>query len=124
MLQMLKAILCTIAVVCLLLSADGRSVAQVTQSLTFTMAGNQLYTYCETDSPPCAYYISGVIDFLNFRSQASNDPGVCAPAGTPITPLRLAFRKYADQHPALLSYSAAMLVSVAEVEAFPCPKKP
>ena len=124
MLPILKTILRAIAVVCLSLSAGSQSNAQGAQTLTFTMAGNQLYTFCETDSPPCAYYISGVIDFLNFRSQASNDPGVCAPAGTSITPLRLAFRKYADQHPELLSYNAAMLVSVAEVEAFPCPRKP
>jgi len=121
---MLKTITRAAALVCLLVSASSKSDAQGTQTLTFTMAANQLYTYCETDSPPCAYYISGVIDFLNFRSQASNDPGVCAPAGTPITPLRLAFRNYADRHPELLNYSAAMLVSVAEVEAFPCPKKP
>jgi Rap1a immunity proteins len=123
---MLKSILRLLIVLCLSISLSSKSDAQGGQSLalTFTMTANQLYAYCDTDSPPCAYYISGVIDFLNFRSQASNEPGVCAPAGTSITPLRLSFRNYAEQHPELLNLNAAMLVSVAEVEAFPCPKKP
>jgi len=95
----------------------------------YPLSGSELYDICSANtsatSPDiCAAYLRGYVDGSS-SEQARSDAGLpqfCFPIGSVSpTQARLIVRKYFQDHPWSLNKDAAFLVSMALVDAFPCP---
>ena len=83
-------------------------------------SGNELAGYCEADAATfaeglCGGYVGGVYD-IN-----SVGPLICPPQGLTVRQLVSVVRKYFRENPEMLHENAAVLVTFALGEAFPCP---
>jgi hypothetical protein len=92
--------------------------------------GNLLYESCAENKGSagdvaCSAYVRGFLDGIGAGNAiAKNFPGLYCPPKTGIefTQGRLVIEKYLKEHPETLHLEAALILGVAMIEAFPCPK--
>jgi Rap1a immunity proteins len=95
------------------------------------MNGNELYHDCSeenSDKPQgqqmymlCLGYISGIADGIE-TAEIGNRHLVCAPGEATVGQLVDIVKKYLHDHPETRHRAAGVLVFLALVQAFPCPK--
>ena len=95
-------------------------------AVPFFMSGNSLLEPCRlaakdgTAQAACVLYIVGVVDAFN-QNPATR---FCLPLATTRVDIANVVVNWLDQHPALTTGSAPLLVSMAMKEAYPCAAAP
>jgi Rap1a immunity proteins len=87
--------------------------------------GKELYETCKAPDinvGPCMAYVLGVADTLeSARAAGQGVPKICIPPQTTRAQLVSPVKVYLDRNPQDLNLGAAILVTKALAEAFPCP---
>jgi hypothetical protein len=89
--------------------------------------GNSLYEKCSGssnyDQGACTAYIAGAQDLLNFWNDGGKIKFVCMPGEARAGQISDVVKKWLNDNPSQRHFPAAMLISKALIEVFPCPKE-
>jgi len=89
--------------------------------------GNDIYPLCVSpdtgDKRACLHYILGVSDSFVEIARAADVPGLCYGPHVTAGQIFDIVVKYLREHPKTRDASAASLISLSLMEAFPCPAK-
>jgi hypothetical protein len=83
-------------------------------------SGNQLLALCKDtfgsfNNGACLGYVSGVADSI--------DSNICLTPGVTVSQLDSITKKYMNEHPEKLHYSASSIIREVLIKTFPCPGK-
>lgn len=94
------------------------------------MTASRLYEFCAGDTPAsnipvCTAYIGGITDLISVLTIQGASTGICIPSGMTLRQAVLAFQKYVNQNPEVLTYQgknvrAADVVVSSLRQTFPC----